>query len=87
VTNAVLHARTSSLVTLTLTDTALQIGVRDYLPGPGPRRPRVGSGADGPLGVVVVDAVSRSWGVTHHDDGKTVWATISRAGAPGQGGH
>jgi anti-sigma regulatory factor (Ser/Thr protein kinase)/anti-anti-sigma regulatory factor len=87
VTNAVLHARTSCVVTLTLTDRALQIGVRDYLPGRGPLRGDAAPAAEGPLGMVVVDAVSRGWGVTHHDDGKTVWATIARPGTARQGRH
>lgn len=72
-TNAVQHARTSSLLTLTLDERGLRIAVRDYLPGDGPS-PGDGIG----MGMALVAAVSRNWGVTPHDDGKTVWAVLAR---------
>jgi anti-sigma regulatory factor (Ser/Thr protein kinase) len=81
VSNAVLHARTSSAVTLTLTDQDLWIGVRDYRPGDGPAVADALPDGSGTLGMVLVAGTCRSWGVSAHDDGKTVWASISRRGA------
>jgi anti-sigma regulatory factor (Ser/Thr protein kinase) len=78
VSNAVLHARTSSAVTVTLTDRDLWIGVRDHCPGHGPAVPETLPGGSGALGMVLVAGLCRSWGVSAHDDGKTVWASIPR---------
>jgi anti-sigma regulatory factor (Ser/Thr protein kinase) len=86
VTNVVVHARTKCVLTVTRTDRGLQVGVRDYGTGGRPVRSDAGRvGARG-LGLVVVAGVSRSWGVTAHGDGKTVWALVPAPdrGRPGE---
>jgi anti-sigma regulatory factor (Ser/Thr protein kinase)/anti-anti-sigma regulatory factor len=76
VTNAVVHARTSTVLSLTLNDRGLRVAVRDYEPG-GEVRPHPSTGGeDDRFGLVVVDGASRSWGVSRHVDGKTVWALV-----------
>ena len=77
VTNAVEHAGTSSLFTLALDELKLHIGVRDRWPGGRVRRCDPDSRNLRGRGLVVVEALSRSWGVTPHDNGKTVWAVLS----------
>jgi anti-sigma regulatory factor (Ser/Thr protein kinase) len=77
VSNAVQHAGTTSVLTVTL-DRAFRIAVRDFGPGAGPRPADGRPGGPG-LGMVLVAAVSRHWGVTEHDDGKTVWAVLPRS--------
>jgi anti-sigma regulatory factor (Ser/Thr protein kinase) len=78
VSNAVLHAGTSSVLTVTLTGNAFQIGVRDFGPGAGPGPADARPGDLDRMGMVLVGAVCRSWGVIRHDDGKTVWAALPR---------
>jgi len=83
VTNAVEHARTTSTIHVALDRLGVHIAVRDHRPG-GVARP--GRPVPGPAlsptptlrghGLVLVEQLSRSWGVTAHDDGKTVWAII-----------
>jgi anti-sigma regulatory factor (Ser/Thr protein kinase) len=81
VSNAVQHARTSSLVTLILTDRVLRIAVRDYLPGAWPDPDPAERERSVSLGLTVVAAVSSNWGVLRHEDGKTVWASLPRTTA------
>jgi anti-sigma regulatory factor (Ser/Thr protein kinase) len=76
VTNAVLHARTRSLVTIVHRRDELRIGVRDHGVDDVPRRADGRPSTARGLGLVVVAGVSRSWGVTVHPDGKTVWAFV-----------
>ena len=75
-TNAVVHARTRSVLTVTRSAVELRVAVRDYNPDgtplPSDARVREARG----LGLVVVGGVSRCWGVTPHLDGKTVWALV-----------
>jgi anti-sigma regulatory factor (Ser/Thr protein kinase) len=85
VSNAVLHAGTSSVLTLTLTARDLRVGVRDYRPGGGPAPADAEPGASGSMGMVLVAGVSRTWGISRHHDGKTVWASLRR-GAAGRAG-
>jgi anti-sigma regulatory factor (Ser/Thr protein kinase) len=76
VTNVVVHARTRCVLTVTRTPRDLRVGVRDHDTGGRPvRSDAARAGARG-LGLVVVAGVSRSWGVTVHGDGKTVWALV-----------
>jgi anti-sigma regulatory factor (Ser/Thr protein kinase) len=76
VTNAVVHAASSSRLRIGLDQRGLWLEVRDYRPGDSPRpRPRI-VGGDGGRGLHVVDAVAYQWGVTDHSDGKTVWALV-----------
>jgi anti-sigma regulatory factor (Ser/Thr protein kinase) len=74
VTNAVVHARTSMVLSLTLDDRGLRVAVRDYEPeGQVHLDPTVGGDR---FGLVVVDGASHSWGIRRHVDGKTVWALV-----------
>jgi anti-sigma regulatory factor (Ser/Thr protein kinase) len=75
VSNAVEHARTRCVLYLALDDRRLRIAVRDQRPEvqgflePGVRGNRG-------YGLLIVEGLSRRWGVTSHDDGKTVWALL-----------
>lgn len=69
VTNAVEHAPGSATLSLALDDRGLTVGVEDRRPSPGLRE-RAG------MGLRVVGGLSDSWGVSPHDDGKTVWALL-----------
>jgi anti-sigma regulatory factor (Ser/Thr protein kinase) len=76
VTNAVVHAASTSRLRIGLDHQGLWLEVRDYRPGDAPKpRPRI-IGGDGGRGLHVVDAVAHEWGVTDHCDGKTVWALV-----------
>ncbi|MEU5263837.1 ATP-binding protein [Amycolatopsis sp. NPDC021455] len=44
--------------------------------GTGEPRPRV-PGRTGGRGLLMVDQLAFAWGVSHHDDGKVVWARLS----------
>ena len=44
--------------------------------GTGEPRPRV-PGRTGGRGLLLVDQLAFAWGVSHHDDGKVVWARLS----------
>jgi anti-sigma regulatory factor (Ser/Thr protein kinase) len=44
--------------------------------GTGEPRPRVPSRTGG-RGLLLVDQLAFDWGVSHHDDGKVVWARLS----------
>jgi AraC-like DNA-binding protein len=74
VTNAVVHARTSLRLRLLLDRTGMRVSVRDGRPG------AFAVGA----GLRAVARRSRTWGVLHYADGKSVWAYLSteRAAAP-----
>ena len=76
VTNAVLHAASTSGLRIGLDHRGLWLEVRDYRRGNGPRpRPRI-VGGDGGRGLHVVDAVAHQWEAIDHPDGKTFWALI-----------
>ena len=66
VTNAVVHAGTRLRLRLVLDRTGIRVSVRD-------RRP--GAFAVGP-GLRAVARSSRTWGVLHYADGKSVWAHV-----------
>jgi len=80
--NAVVHARTPIRVIVELTDEALSVRVRDLRPDlpprAGPRGPDLAASPDrtGSLGLRVVSALARSWGVAEQPDAKTVWAQL-----------
>jgi hypothetical protein len=81
VTNSVVHALTVVDLTLTRADSLLRIGVRDHgggRPAPGSTDP-----AESPLsgrGLLIVEALTRSWGVfPGRTSGKTVWALLDAA--------
>jgi anti-sigma regulatory factor (Ser/Thr protein kinase) len=80
VTNAVVHARTPSVMALRLANDTLHVSVRDNDPRP-MFRPVPGlSGAhdgDHGRGLLILDAMADEWGTHPTADGKVVWATIS----------
>ena len=75
VENAVVHAGTECVLHLELDRRCLQIAVRDRGPT-GPGRPPVGVALDRGYGLLMVEGLSRGWGVTPHADGTTVWAVL-----------
>jgi anti-sigma regulatory factor (Ser/Thr protein kinase) len=75
VSNAVEHAGTECVLFLALTRKDLQIAVRDRRPTAA-GRPQAGVRGDRGYGLLIVEGASRAWGVTSHDDGKTVWAVL-----------
>jgi anti-sigma regulatory factor (Ser/Thr protein kinase) len=77
VTNAVVHAGTTSVVTVTLLDDRLTVRVRDRGRGSGP----VLLPDDDPTkvfgrGLVLVDALSDRWGTERDDQGSTSWFAL-----------
>ena len=75
VSNAVEHAGTECVLSLSLTGKHLQVAVRDRRPTAA-GYPQVVVPGDRGYGLLVVEGASRAWGVTSHDDGKTVWAVL-----------
>jgi anti-sigma regulatory factor (Ser/Thr protein kinase) len=86
VTNAVIHAATAFTLSLRRLDGELTVAVRDGSLER-PQQP-VQHHATGPQGrgLHLVEALSRSWGVTDEVDGKSVWATFDVAAAETNGG-
>ena len=79
VANAVDHAGTPSTLRVDLDDRGLYVAVRDGRPDRAPRPRPVDPTAPRGRGLQMIDALTASWGVTVHADGKTVWATLRRA--------
>jgi serine/threonine-protein kinase RsbW len=81
VTNALVHARTSARLWISVTGAIARVEVTDD--GPGQPRLRV-PGPDGGYGLWLTDTLARSWGVNHRDDtpGKTVWFSVPLAAQP-----
>jgi anti-sigma regulatory factor (Ser/Thr protein kinase) len=75
VSNAVEHAGTECVLSLALTGKHLQVAVRDQRPTAA-GCPQAGVRGDRGYGLLMVEGTSRAWGVTSHDDGKTVWAVL-----------
>ncbi len=81
VTNAVLHARTDIELRLEQLDDTVRVEIHDDGPGL-PRRGDDAFPAEHPLprdhgyGLMLVEMLTRAWGVTPAETGKTVWATI-----------
>jgi anti-sigma regulatory factor (Ser/Thr protein kinase) len=75
VANVVEHARTECVLFLALAQRRLQISVRDQRPTAA-GRPEAGVRGDRGYGLLIVEGASRAWGVTSHDDGKSVWAVL-----------
>lgn len=104
-TNAILHARTPIVVTLSVAQSTTEVAVTDYDPrvpqalpqrqdlladldaisdstteDVDPRHQALHYGPSGSVtagrGLIILDAISSSWGVTPHPDGKDVWARI-----------
>jgi anti-sigma regulatory factor (Ser/Thr protein kinase) len=73
VSNAVEHVGTRSTLRLALDRQCLQIAVHDRRPVT-EGRPRIAVNGDRGYGLLMVQGLSRGWGVTPCADGKTVWA-------------
>jgi hypothetical protein len=76
VLNALEHARCAPQMTLTLRNTEITISIRDGLRCIPPRPQLRCVGQPGGWGLLMVTALATRWGVTVHDDGKTVWVTL-----------
>lgn len=77
--NAVRHAATPFRLRLVLDDKGLRISVRDRRPGAVPHLPGLGLQSPSGHGLHLVARLSRSWGVLHFADGKSVWAVLAPA--------
>lgn len=77
VANAVDHARTTSTLTVGVDGRGLHLSVRDARTGQAPELRPIDAAAPRGRGLQMVDALSASWGVTPHADGKTVWAVVT----------
>jgi anti-sigma regulatory factor (Ser/Thr protein kinase) len=75
VSNAVEHAGTGCVLYLALDRQRLQIAVRDQRPTAA-GLPQAGVRGNRGYGLLMVEGASRAWGVTPHEDGKTVWAVL-----------
>lgn len=85
VTNGVLHAGTPVGVAAGYDGDTLAVAVTDGAPGGitgGPWPERHPRGAPSGRGLRIVDALADAWGVSVHDQGKTVWFELG----PGAGG-
>lgn len=74
-TNAIGHANTGFAVTVTRTDAGARLTVTDSHPAPPQRRTPPLAQRSG-RGMLLVDRLSRLWGVTPGPHGKAVWAEV-----------
>ena len=80
VTNAVLHARTPMVVTVTIRDGLVRVGVQDGSPTLPALREYDRSAATG-RGLQMVERLASRWGVDVNDGSKTVWFELALADA------
>jgi len=78
-TNAVLHARTSFAVRVTMTANAIRVSVTDGSPTL-PEKRTYGFLHPTGRGLHLVDSLSDRWGVNVDPPGKTVWFELDRLG-------
>ncbi|MDT7581643.1 MAG: hypothetical protein QOK35_2907, partial [Pseudonocardiales bacterium] len=76
VANAVDHAGTTSTLRVDLDDRGLYVAVRDGCPDSALQPRAVDPTAPRGRGLQMIDALTASWGVITHADGKTVWAVL-----------
>jgi anti-sigma regulatory factor (Ser/Thr protein kinase) len=75
-TNAVVHAGTPALLSVSVTDGAAHIEIADDGPGEPRLRPQA-PGDEGGYGMRLIDRLAWSWGVDRRPgDGKTVWLNL-----------
>ncbi|MFJ8885398.1 ATP-binding protein [Streptomyces sp. NPDC102402] len=74
VTNALIHTRNGAVVTVTSLPARLRVEVRDFVAGqePAPYVPNADDGTHG-RGLLLVQSLADSWGVTAQALGKVVW--------------
>jgi len=83
VTNAVLHARSETRVTIEHAGATVRISVHDTSPTQ-PRLRELGPESVTGRGLLLVDRIARRWGVDSDGDGKSVWFEVDgRAVASG----
>ena len=75
VTNAVLHARSATRVTVERGGTTIRVSVEDDSPAQ-PRLRELGPEAVTGRGLLLVDRIARRWGVDPRDEGKCVWFEV-----------
>jgi anti-sigma regulatory factor (Ser/Thr protein kinase) len=80
VTNAVVHGRGPVRIKLYVRDRDVVVEVTDNGPGLPQQRTPDQFAVDG-RGLLLVSALSSTWGVELHDTGKTVWCSLSRGAA------
>jgi anti-sigma regulatory factor (Ser/Thr protein kinase) len=76
VTNAIIHARTRVVVTLRVVGDSVRIAVVDESterPYPRPQPDQLGGGR----GLMLVEALADSWGVSAEGGGKSVWFELA----------
>lgn len=74
--NAYVHATGPRQLRIHLTHDPCQVTVAVADTGTGEPRLRV-PGRSGGRGLLLVDELALAWGVSHHDDGKVVWARLA----------
>jgi anti-sigma regulatory factor (Ser/Thr protein kinase) len=79
VTNAILHARTPFLVSVTAGEQAIRVDVSDENPDL-PTRKGYDSHQPTGRGLEIVNAMADRWGVAPQSTGKTVWFEVEREG-------
>jgi two-component sensor histidine kinase len=80
VTNAVLHARSATIVTVRRTADLLTVEVRDDDPTPPVRRPHSPTATTG-RGLRILDDLAVRWGSRPTGNGKVVWFDFDLAAA------
>lgn len=80
VTNAILHARTPFIVSVSPNRTAIRVEVTDGSASFPARRKYDTTDPSG-RGLAIVDAMADRWGVASAPNGKTVWFELERNGA------
>lgn len=78
VTNALIHTRNGAVVTVTSAPARLRVEVRDFVTGQesAPYVPNADDGTHG-RGLLLVQSLADSWGVTMQALGKVVWFELN----------
>ncbi|CAN5799329.1 hypothetical protein BH23ACT4_BH23ACT4_14210 [soil metagenome] len=79
VTNAILHARTSFVVSVSPKPTAIRVEVSDGS-STFPARPNYDPTQPTGRGLAIVEAMADRWGVDTESSGKTVWFEVEKPG-------
>lgn len=82
-TNAVVHAATSFVVTVTVDDGLIRLSVTDQRPFAAATKRRFSDETTTGRGLRLVETLSQSWGVEADATSKTVWCELVRAASEG----